>query len=123
MISVLLVTPGGDVPYKLAEAERGGGQPNACGSASDEACEARVSYTQPGEGPSAAAPSASPVNVRLLVRELTMLEVERALILHYLDRCGGSQRRAAVAMGVPRSTLNDRVRRLGLVATGLEVKP
>lgn len=59
--------------------------------------------------------------VRLLVRELTMLEVERALILYYLDRCGGSQRRAAVALGLPRSTLNDRVRRWGLVATAVEV--
>lgn len=60
-------------------------------------------------------------DVRLLVRELTMLEVERALILYYLDRCGGSQRRAAVALGLPRSTLNDRVRRWGLVATAVEV--
>jgi DNA-binding NtrC family response regulator len=47
-------------------------------------------------------------------------EFERRLILSALDRCGGHQRRAAAALGLLPSTLNEKMRRLGLRQTRQE---
>lgn len=59
-----------------------------------------------------------PSAVRLHMSELSLLAqslpaVEKELYEWALDT-HGSQRRAAAALGVPRSTFSDRVRRLGL---------
>lgn len=110
MISVLLVQPDGtDVRFSdtsaVAQLDRAPQDP-------PEREQTEVAGSSPAGG-----------CVRLLVNALTMLEVERALILYYLDRCGGVQRRAAAAMGMPRATFNDHVRKMGLVAVAAEVKP
>ena len=63
-----------------------------------------------------------PVLLRLGDREVvhltdTLREVERELVLWALARAGGVQSRAAELLSVPRSTLRDRIERLGLGAS------
>ncbi len=52
-----------------------------------------------------------PVNLKQLVDDY-----ERRLILEALERMGGNQRRAAAELGVLPTTLNEKMRRLGLRA-------
>ncbi len=49
------------------------------------------------------------INLRQLVEDY-----ERRLILEALDRVGGNQRRAAMELGCLPTTLNEKMRRLGL---------
>jgi DNA-binding NtrC family response regulator len=62
------------------------------------------------------------VHASVGTRDLKSLvsEYERRLILSALDRCGGHQRRAAAALGLLPSTLNEKMRRLGLRQTRQE---
>jgi DNA-binding NtrC family response regulator len=64
-------------------------------------------------------PSPVAQEVRLLVRELRLLEVERQLYLWALDRAG-SGRKAAELLGVPRATFAGRIKRMGLVPVKVE---
>jgi DNA-binding NtrC family response regulator len=50
-----------------------------------------------------------PVNLKRLVEDF-----ERRMILEALGRAGGNQRRAAAALGCLPTTLNEKMRRLGL---------
>jgi DNA-binding NtrC family response regulator len=50
-----------------------------------------------------------PVNLKRLVEDF-----ERRLIVDALERVGGNQRRAAAALGCLPTTLNEKMRRLGL---------
>ncbi len=50
-------------------------------------------------------------------REIVTL-IERALIVHVLDRFGGNQLRAARALGLNRNTLRKRCQDLGLLRSG-----
>jgi DNA-binding NtrC family response regulator len=61
-------------------------------------------------------------HVSVSARDLKSLvaEYERRLILSALDHCGGHQRRAAAALGLLPSTLNEKMRRLGLRQTRQE---
>ena len=53
----------------------------------------------------------APVSLKRLVDDY-----ERRLILDALERAGGNQRRAAADLGVLPTTLNEKMRRLGLRA-------
>jgi two-component system NtrC family response regulator len=50
-----------------------------------------------------------------LTPELGFIEIERRLLVDALERAGGSARRAAHILGLPRSTFYDRARRYGLL--------
>lgn len=53
-----------------------------------------------------------PLELRVeLIEGLGWFEcIERQLIVDALDRCGGVQRRAAIELEIPKSTLFDRIR-------------
>jgi two-component system C4-dicarboxylate transport response regulator DctD len=46
----------------------------------------------------------------------TLAELEQAAVAAALRQTGGKIRRAAAALGIPKSTLSDRIRRHGLYA-------
>lgn len=58
------------------------------------------------------------VNLKQLVDDY-----ERRLILEALERMGGNQRRAAAELGVLPTTLNEKMRRLGLRACDQRATP
>jgi DNA-binding NtrC family response regulator len=44
-------------------------------------------------------------------------DIERDIYAHALEQTGGNRRAAAELLDVPKSTLHDKLRRLGLVAS------
>jgi DNA-binding NtrC family response regulator len=52
------------------------------------------------------------------LRGQTFEQIEREVLLRTLRRCSGNQRAASEALGIPRSTLNDKLRRYGVESAG-----
>jgi DNA-binding NtrC family response regulator len=53
----------------------------------------------------------------------TFEQIEREVLLRTLKRCSGNQRAASEALGIPRSTLNDKLRRYGVETGSRRAKP
>ena len=70
--------------------------------------------TGPGRSAAARAASLTPSRGRVVAGVTPLAEAERRAIADALRATGGNKRRAAALLGIARSTLLDKVRRLGL---------
>lgn len=81
---------------------------------------------RPGAGPSLSAQRPAPVQSTddtppAVTSSLCFAEIERQTLLRALTQAGGSGRRAAELLGLPKSTVHDKLRRLG-IPTGRAIK-